>query len=92
MVNEERMFDVDSFQEEITKPSEALSCYNYFASNLPKFRQELSEEGLSSAEAEGIVKQCWLNLAESSARVGWSNRHLVEIAKRYGQDSRNTRK
>lgn len=81
----ERMFDEHSFHDEITKPSEASSCYNYFASNLPKFRRELQDEGLSYEEIEKEVGQCWLNLLKSCQRVGWTNDHLNQLAKRYGQ-------
>lgn len=83
--NSERMFDVDSFQEEITKPSEALACYNYFVNNLPKFRQELSEEGLTYNESERIIGKCWLNLASAGERVGWTNKHIINMVKKYRQ-------
>jgi len=81
----ERMFDEHSFQEEITKPSEAKACYDYFVSNLTAFRQSLAEEGLSYEEINEVVKTCWLNLAKSCARVGWTNPHINRMVQLYTQ-------
>ena len=80
----ERMFDKDSFLEEITKPSEAQSCYRYFAGNLPKFERELQDEGLGYEEVQSEIRQCWMNLLKSCQRVGWTNAHLNEMARKFG--------
>lgn len=79
---DERMFDEHSFQEEITKPAEAQACYNYFASNLPKFEQELQDEGLSYEAIQKEVRTCWMNLLRACQRVGWTNEHLNQLAKK----------
>lgn len=84
----ERMFDGHSFHDEITKPSEAYACYEYFASNVSKFKRELQDEGLSYEEIEKEVGQCWLNLLKSCQRVGWTNNHLNELAQKYGKGSK----
>ena len=83
MENRELMFDGDSFQDEITNASEAKSCYNYFTSNLTGFRHQLAESGLSYEEVENRVRQCWMNLVESSKKVGYSNGHLTRMAEKY---------
>lgn len=79
----EKLFDSDSFTTEITSASEAQSAYNYFTSNLTAFRHQLADEGLSYDEIANTVRQCWKNLLESSQRVGYSNKHLIRMAKLY---------
>lgn len=80
----EQLFDGDSFQDEITSPSEAQASYSYFAHNLTAFRHELTDKGLSYEEVEKEVRQCWINLLESCQRVGYMNGHLERMAKKYG--------
>ena len=79
----ERMFDKDSFLDEITSEAEAKSAYDYFTSNLHNFRSELASEGLNHEEVEKEVRQCWENLIKSSQRVGFANGHIVRMAKLY---------
>lgn len=81
----ENMFDNDSFQDEITSTSEARASYDYFTSNLTAFRSQLANRGLTYDEIENEVRQCWLNLLKSCQRVGYTNSHLERIAKKYGQ-------
>lgn len=88
----EPMFDGESFMDEITKASEAQSCYAYFTANLSAFRSELAEAGKSYEDIEKAVGACWMNLARASARVGWANAHLTAMAKRYRQNGADKRK
>lgn len=80
----ESMFDSNSFQDEITNTSEAQASYSYFTHNLTAFRHELAEQGLSYEEVEKEVRQCWINLLHSCSRVGFMNGHLESMAKQYG--------
>jgi len=79
----EKLFDKDSFIDEIKSSSEADSAYKYFAHNLTAYRQELTDEGLSYEDIEKEVRQCWQNLLDSSKRVGYTNSHLERIKALY---------
>jgi hypothetical protein len=80
---QEHMFDKDSFKEEITSKEEAQAAYNYFAHNLTDFRSRLASSGMSYEEVEETIRQCWLNLIESSQRVGFTNGHLERMEEMY---------
>lgn len=69
----ERMFDRDSFLDEITNKAEAKSCVQYLAHNESQFRRELASEGLSYDEINDEVKAVWKNLLDSCKRVGYSD-------------------
>lgn len=92
MENEELMFDGDSFLDEITSASEAKSAYDYFTSNLTAYRHQLAEHGLSYEEVQNHVRQCWKNLLKSSQSVGYTNNHLVRIAKQYAENGNESKK
>lgn len=77
----ERMFDEESFGEEITNSDEAEACVNYFSHNESKFRYELECEGMEYDGIQLFVKQIWINLLESCKRVGYSD-YSVEFKKR----------
>jgi hypothetical protein len=85
----EHMFDSDSFKEEITSKEDAQAAYNYFAHNLTDFRSQLASSGMDYEEVEDRIRQCWLNLIESSQRVGFTNGHLERMAKLYGRGVKN---
>lgn len=87
-MEQEQMFDKDSFQDEITNPSEAQSAYAYFTQNLTAFRHELADKGMSYEAIEKEVRQCWINLLKSCKRVGYTNNHLERIDASY-RDSTN---
>lgn len=80
----DRLFDKDSFQEEITNPSEAKACVDYLATNEHQFRQDLANEGLDYDQREAEMKTVWTNLVKSCQRVGYSDRLVEAKAKQYG--------
>ena len=79
----ERMFDKDSFKDEITSASEAEAAYRYFANNLTAFRAELAQENLSYEDTQKEIGACWANLLKACKRVGYSNKHLEDMAAKY---------
>lgn len=81
----ERMFDKDSFQDEIVSPAEAQACVSYLARNETKFRKELSTEGLSYEAIEEEVRQVWLNLLKSCNRVGYRDATVEVKSAQYGR-------
>jgi hypothetical protein len=80
----ERMFDKDSFLDEVDSPGQAEQCVEYLALNEHKFRQELQDEGLSYDEVENELKTVWTNLIKSCQKVGYSDSLIEGKAKRYG--------
>lgn len=69
----DRMFDRESFLDEIKNKADARSCVRYLAHNELNFRKELASEGLSYDEIEDEVKAVWKNLLDSCKRVGYSD-------------------
>lgn len=80
----DRMFDKDSFHEEVDSPGQARACVEYLALNEHQFRTELSNEGLDYDQVEAEVKQVWSNLIQSCKRVGYSDSLVEGKAKRFG--------
>ena len=80
----DRMFDKDSFLDEVDSPAQARACVDYLALNEHKFRTELENEGLSYDEIENELKQVWTNLIHSCQRVGYSDSLVEGKAKKYG--------
>jgi hypothetical protein len=77
------MFDKDSFKKEITSKEEAKAAYSYFSHNLTSFRSQLASSGMSYEDVEETIRQCWLNLIESSQRVGFTNGHMERMEEMY---------
>lgn len=84
-MEEENLFDSDSFNDEITNASEAKSCYTYFTNNLTSFRHSLADKGLSYEDIQDELRTCWLNLLTACQKVGFTNSHLERMAKAYGR-------
>jgi hypothetical protein len=81
--NIEKMFDQESFTDEITNTSEAKSAVAYLAHNEGKFRRELNQEGLAYEEVEEIVRQVWTNLLKSCQRVSYSDSTVIRKSKEF---------
>jgi hypothetical protein len=84
-MGQEHMFDNDSFKNEITSASEAEAAYRYYSNNLTTFRHQLASEGQTYEQVEETIRQCWLNLIESSKKVGYSNDHMARMEKQYSK-------
>jgi len=80
----ERMFDQDSFLEEIQTPADARACVDYLAHNEHQFLEELRNEGLSYEERQEALRQVWTNLIKSAQRVGYFDHLLENKAKQFG--------
>lgn len=80
----ERMFDKDSFTEEIQNAADAQACVDYLSRNERNFRKELMAEGLSHEQEEQAVKEVWTNLIKSCRRVGFRDEWVDEKARKYG--------
>lgn len=80
----ERMFDKDSFHDEVDTTGQAEGCVEYLARNEHKFRQELHDEGLSYDEIEAELKTVWTNLLNACKKVGYSDSIVVGKAQRFG--------
>jgi hypothetical protein len=80
----DRMFDTDSFLDEIQTPEEAKACVDFLTANERIFRRQLMDEGLSHEQEEQEVKAVWTNLIKSCRRVGYKDPWVDEKAKRYG--------
>lgn len=84
MATAERMFDKDSFTDEITNAADARQCVDYLASNEHNFRKQLRAEGLGYDEVEAAVAEVWGNLAKSCQRVGYADNWVIHKVKQFG--------
>jgi hypothetical protein len=80
----ERMFDKDSFHDEVDSKEQARECVEYLALNEHTFRMELNSEGLDYDQVEAEVKQVWTNLINACKKVGYSDSLLEGKVKRFG--------
>lgn len=73
MDDNSRMFDEDSFTDEIQTVDDAQECVSYLSSNERNFRRALIDEGISHEEEEESVAKVWRNLIGACERVGFSD-------------------
>lgn len=80
----ERMFDTDSFKDEVVDKATAKACVEYLAKNEIGFRKELYDEGLSYEDINEEVKKVWQNLLKACAKVGYSDYITKAKQQQYG--------